>query len=156
MYEVIIERPRGGAGWGRDWPRLPWQLLARDDDDDRDGGPTKLRMGPRKRTKWLNENLAPLRRFLRSRVGQPWDKVHGEICARIAPRSTVQQHVLQHLDGYVELHPVMIDGWPHHPISYGAHGYQRLANWRDSFYVCPETGILRVACVSRHRARDLK
>lgn len=157
MYEVIIERPRGGAGWGRDWPRaVPWRQFAQDDDGARDGGPTKLRMGPRSRTKWLSENLAPLRRFLRSHVGQPWDTVHAEICARIRPTSTVQKHVLDHLEGYVELHPVMIDGWPHHPIAYSDRGYRPLADWRDSFYVCPETGILRVACTSRHRRRDLK
>src|SRR5438309_9686382 len=29
--------------------------------------------------KWLNENLAPLRRYLESNVGRPWSKVYAEI-----------------------------------------------------------------------------
>lgn len=113
-------------------------------------------MKPNGSRKWLNENLAPLRRFLRSHVGQPWDAVYSEICARIAQRSTVQKHVLFHLDQYVEKHPVMIDGWPHHPIAGRRFSYQPLASWRDSFYVCPETGILRVALTSRHGKGNLK
>ena len=156
MYEVIIERPRGGAGWGRPWPRLvPWQLLDRDDDGDKDGGPCKLRMGPRRRTKWLNENLAPLRRFLVSRLDRDWDTVHAEICAHIAPRSTVQQHVLQHLYQYVERHVVMIDGWPHHPITWGtSHELQPLSGYGcHTFYVCPETGKLRRVCKTRQRRK---
>lgn len=144
MSEVIIERPRGGAGWGRDWPRIPWHKLDLDDDGLCDGGPKLRRMGPRGRSKWLNENLAPLRRFLRSAVGRPWNAVHAEICAHIAPRSAVQKHVLDHLYQYVERNPVMINGWPHRPVGYGRSGCGNtpLSGQRDDFYVCPETGLL--------------
>jgi hypothetical protein len=159
MYEVIIERPRGGAGWARPWPRrTPWRLLAQDDDGTEDGGPTKVCMGPRIGSKWLNENLAPLRRFLLSRVGRPWDDVHSEIAAHIAPRSAVQTHVLSHLEQYVERNVVMINGWPHHPIAWGKDrkNYRPLASWKYSFYVCPETGLLRLAWKRRVRASELK
>lgn len=146
MYEVIIERPRGGAGWETDWPRWNWRSLGHTDDEDRrDGGPTKLRMGPRRRSKWLSENLAPLRRFLMRRLGQPWDRVYSEICARIAPRSAVQKHVLDHLRHYVELHPVIIDGYPHHPTYHSGSPmgtYRPLSDYGHNFYVCPETGRL--------------
>jgi hypothetical protein len=144
MYEVIIERPRGGAGWGRDWQVPPWQQLDRDDDGRVDGGPRQRSMRPRSRSKWLSENLAPLRRFLERRVGRPWDEVYSEICAHIAVRSAVQKHVLDHLRGYVERHPVMINGWPHHPVAYGSDrgGYTPLSARRTDFYVCPETGTL--------------
>jgi hypothetical protein len=157
MYEVIIERPRGGAGWGRPWPRVPWRLLACDDDGKNDGGPRNVRMGPRGRSKWLNENLAPLQRFLVSRVGRKWNDVHSEICAHIAPRSAVQKHVLDHLWQYVEVNVVMIDGWPHHPHTRGrSDGLQPLSGYGGgSFYVCPETGLLRRACKPRQRARKL-
>jgi hypothetical protein len=194
MYEILIERPRGGAGWGRDWPRFDWRRAAdyaareqaekpedespaaaqpqpeMDADPQRgsgvpvdaradralaqalrhgaDGGPTKLRMGPRMRSKWLNENLAPLRRFLRRRVGQPWNTVHAEICAHIQCDSAVQKHVLDHLRHYVELHPVFIDGVPHHAQArrFGradGHGYPPLSDYGRSFYVCPQTGTLQ-------------
>ena len=157
MYEVIIERPRGGAGWERPWPRRkPWQLLDRDDDGDNDGGPCKVRMGPRGRTKWLNENLAPLRRFLVSRLGRKWNDVYSEICAHIAPRSTVQKHVLVHLWQYVEQHLVMIDGWPHHPVTWGdSRELQPLSCYGGhSFYICPETGELRRVWKSRQRRKN--
>ena len=156
MYEVIIERPRGGAGWGRPERRVPWQKLDRDDGDGGfDGGPGKLRMGPRRRSKWLSENLAPLVRFLRSRVGQPWDTVHSEIAAHIAVRSAVQKHVLDHLRGYVEQNPVFIHGWPHHPRSLGIGGWPLCGI--SSFYVCPQTGLLCAPTVGRmgHDIRPL-
>lgn len=179
MYEVIIERPRGGAGWGRDWPRFDWrqavdfaaQERAVAAQQDRlwagatedaplprlpsgprlhgfsDGGPLKLRMGPRSRSKWLSENLAPLRRFLRRRVGQPWNEVHSEICAQIGLHSAVQKHVLDHLRHYVELHPVMIAGYPHYPTGCGRNpdGLLPLSSYGRSFYVCPDSGTLQLA-----------
>ena len=166
MYEVIIERPRGGAGWGRPWPRFDWRAaavqaidMAPDPVGDNsapagrhtaDGGPTKLRMGPRRRSKWLSENLAPLRRFLVRQVGRPWNDVYAEICAQIGLRSAVQKHVLDHLRHYVELHPVFIDNWPHHPQArrhFGGDatsgGYCPLSDYGHSFYVCPQTGTLQ-------------
>jgi hypothetical protein len=157
MYEVIIERPRGGSGWGRPWPRLvPWRLYDHDDDGACDGGSTKVRMGPRGRTKWLNENLAPLRRFLLSRLGRQWDAVYGEICAHISLDSAVQKHVLLHLHQYVEKNPVFINGWPHHPIAGGKqrNDYRPLRGWGHDFFVCPETGQLRVVRKRRQRQSD--
>ena len=187
MYQVLIERPRGGAGRGRDWPRFDWRKASdyaarlqaaiaddcderdnRDDRDERDerderdhgmssrhwedGGPTKLRMGPRQRSKWLSENLAPLRRFLQRRIGRPWNQVHREICAHLKLDSTVQKHVLDHLWHYVERNPVFIDNGPHHGEArrYGireGHGYSPLSDYGQSFYVCPMTGTLK--CVRR-------
>ena len=51
--------------------------------------------------KHLNENLAPLRRYLLSNVGRPWDKVFSEISERIALDSAVQLHIWQHVQQYV-------------------------------------------------------
>ena len=89
-------------------------------------------MGPRSRNKWLSENLAPLRRFLRRRLGRPWNDVHSEICAQIGVRSAVQKHVLDHLRHYVELHPILVAGYPHHP--------GRAAGPPPACSHCPTTG----------------
>lgn len=182
MYQVIIERPRGGAGWGRDWPRFDWRQaaafaeqtqaaereLAAPEEEEwgeasgpvaprlygyADGGPRKLRMGPRTRSKWLSENLAPLRRFLLRRLGRPWNDVHSEICAQIGLRSAVQKHVLDHLRHYVELYPVMLDGYPHHRAAGSriAGGVVPLSDYGRSFYVCPDTGTLQLAGHPRRR-----
>jgi hypothetical protein len=98
-------------------------------------------------SKSLNENLAPLRRFLERRVGRPWDTVRSEICALITPRSAVQKHVLDHVKQMVEENTLLVDGRPYHPG--GSLGHRQRApilcrGW-GGFYVCPRTGALRVA-----------
>jgi len=54
--------------------------------------------------KMLNENLAPLRRYLERQVGRPWNKVFSEIAASLKATSTVQQHVRDHIKDFVQLH----------------------------------------------------
>lgn len=141
MFEVIIERPRLGGSWGERKGR-------RGERTDRafDRAPAKVGMGFGK-TKHLNENLAPLLRFLRGSVGRPWDKVRSEICAGLSMSSAVQKHVIDHVKDFVEENPRMIDGVPHRPTTFGgAKGVFRplssFGRWRG-FYVCPKTGLLR-------------
>lgn len=75
MAKVIVERPRRGWDGGHKKPR-----------GDLDSLPTKVGM---KREiigeKYLNENLSPLRRFLASQVGRPWNKVYADISAYLRP-----------------------------------------------------------------------
>jgi hypothetical protein len=40
--------------------------------------------------KALNENLAPLRRYLLKQIGRPWNKVFSEICQNLRVDSVVQ------------------------------------------------------------------
>ena len=51
--------------------------------------------------KSLNENLAPLRRYLVRNVGRPWSKIYGEISAVLDSRKATGFHVLQHLPDFV-------------------------------------------------------
>ncbi|MGV1045395.1 hypothetical protein [Limnohabitans sp.] len=95
--------------------------------------------------KMFNENLRPLWRFLHARVGRPWNDVYSEIMAQLDRKSTVQNHVLQHLEWDVIKHTVRAaDGrvweWgPHHgPCDHDG-----------SFYVEPETGRLCIGTVKR-------
>src|ERR1700760_2116860 len=97
MFKVIVERPRGGGGWATK-QRIVW-------NDDR----TKVPMN-RNRSKSLNENLAPLRRFLRRSVGRPWNAVFSEICEGLSVRNPVQKHVRDHLKDLVLLHTFERDG----------------------------------------------
>lgn len=151
MAEVIIERPRWNGGrWnvkGRRREARWWQEA-----------PVQEPMSIGRGGKQLNENLAPLRRFLERRVGRPWDDVHREISARLAVRSAVQKHVMDHVKEMVERCPVFIDGTPHHPKAWGPVrseywpiGYNR---WRR-FYVCPRDGVLCMADKKRVRRRDI-
>jgi hypothetical protein len=40
------------------------------------------------------DKLGPARRWLRSQVGKPWDKVRGELFARFDTRTTAGRHIL--------------------------------------------------------------
>jgi hypothetical protein len=147
MFEVIIERPRWGIlgarkGAGRKGRR-------------RERTERALERAPKIESmsigaiKELNENLAPLLRFLRSRAGRPWNAVVSEMRAQLSVRSAVQKHVMDHVRQLVETNPVFVGGRPHHPEGRGPRrdelsplrGHPR---W-PSFYVCPKTGLLRIA-----------
>lgn len=70
MYKVIVERPRRGGSYSRDGRRF------RASED----APTKV--GMRKgygSLKYLNENLAPLRRYLERQAGRPWNLVFSDV-----------------------------------------------------------------------------
>ncbi|MDC0717489.1 hypothetical protein [Nannocystis bainbridge] len=95
-----------------------------------------------RRSKYLSENLAPLHRFLLSRVGRRWDAVHSEIAAHLRVTSAVQKHVLDHLRDMVYTNVVKIGdslyehgSWGVRPIGHG---------WRRAeVYVCPDSGLLK-------------
>lgn len=150
MAKKLVERPRGGAGWKR---KRKYRVIDDGSDARHELIPKHEPMSMGRGSKYFGENLAPLRRFLRRRVGVPWDQVYSEIRAQISPKSTVHLHILQHLMHMVERRPVMIDGIPHHPYRYGG-GFVQLSGYtRDCLYVCPETGLLRVFQRRRKRPR---
>ncbi len=104
MSKLIVERPRRGAG-----PRRKGRTEALTDEE---GAALRQRVPPKKRrgTKSLNENLAPLRRYLESQAGRPWNKVKSDISKHLRPTSTVQQHVIDHIGDFVALKTAMVDG----------------------------------------------
>jgi hypothetical protein len=143
MDKVIVERPRNGRSWastGRGKhkldPDLPQIGLKKS---------VKIR-GP---FKMLNENLSPLRRYLASQAGRPWNKVWSDICAHLKPSSTVQQHVRDHIEDFVALRAEVRDGetWV-----MSRNGTPRLlSDTNKRLYVDPRTGLLRKnAFLDRH------
>ena len=94
MFKVIVERPRCGRAWAvkskARYDRLPERSHVT-------GRRLALEVGS---TKGLNENLAPLKRYLHKQVGRPWDKVFSEICATLDTGSTVKQHVREHIEDF--------------------------------------------------------
>jgi hypothetical protein len=141
MAQVIVERPRRGSRYkGRLKGYNRRQRRCRLDEAPRRESMMALRGGSRD----LNEHLGPLRRYLASQVGRPWNKVYSEICRHIRLDSAVQSHVRDHVDQYVETHVVLIDGRPCHgspPWIGRPIGFLRIS----LFYVCPRTGLLRKA-----------
>jgi len=149
MFEVIIERPRWGGKHGRgDGAGKGRRAEPRRQQEAATWEPVSQGRG----TKHLNENLRPLFRFLRSRLGQPWDAVRSEICALLDTGNAVQMHVRDHVKQMVEENTVLIDGSPHHAAGSRFGGERPITVGRlDGLYVCPRTGTLRMATVPRRR-----
>lgn len=88
------------------------------DTDDRKAEGSVTKQGMKHRhlrskgngTKSFNENLNPLRNFIRDNVGRPWNKVYGEICQTFDKRKVINQHILQHLFQDVETDAKMVNG----------------------------------------------
>lgn len=89
-------------------------------------------------TKILNENLAPLKRYLESQINRPWDKVYSEIRENISFDSAVQLHILQHLFQYVEK-DCFEDENKAVRYNRGYRGYTELMD--GTMYVHPRTGL---------------
>jgi hypothetical protein len=142
MAKVIVERPRFGS-------RIkgkPKGLRRRQQRLGHEGMPRREGMKRRcnGNSKSLNEHLGPLRRYLLSQVGRPWDKVFADICQHINRNSAVQDHVRDHVDDYVIVHALLVDGVPCRgkPWGYGTPIHE-WAYRGFPLYVCPKTGILR-------------
>ncbi len=135
MPKVIVERPRSGAG------KLRNRKPVRDDDELL---PSKIgvKRDARERGgyKSLNENLNPLRRYLESQVGRPWNKVWSEISENLKPSNTVQQHVRDHIPDFVAIKTSLKDGevWVDHRWSRGP-----LKSSHVRLFVDPKSGLLR-------------
>lgn len=93
MAKVIVERPRSGRGAAGLRPGRTEALVDDDGEPIRAVKAARKPKQPEPKTKRLNETLNPLKRYLASNVGRPWDKVYSEISAHLKPSSTVQQHV---------------------------------------------------------------
>lgn len=134
MYKIIVERPRKGKGNDAQAARL------RDDF----AGPAQLGIRAGYGNHWLNENLAPLRRYLRAQLGRPWNKVFSEICAGIDGRNTVQQHILQHIDDFIAINvEIRTDG---KLVDLGRRRslFRAERELNQELYVDPRTGLIRL------------
>lgn len=141
MSKVIVERPRTGRAVAGMRPGRTRSLV------DYDGEPIKAKgarepRGREQKTKHLNETLNPLKRYLASNVGRPWNKVYSEISEHLKPTSTVQQHVRDHLEDFVAIKTRMKAGKV--VVSSARFGGERpLEDDRSLYYVHPRTGLLR-------------
>lgn len=135
MSKVIVERPRLGGGKSR---------KGREIDPDLQVSHEGMRK-PYVRNyteKSLNENLAPLRRFLFSQVGKRWDDVYSDVAKNLRTDNTVQQHVRDHLEDFVAVRTSLKDGKIMVSSKYGWYDY--IGDTRKLLYVDPDDGILKI------------
>lgn len=152
MAKVIVERPRHGS-------RMP----SRKKGYRKFTQSVPLEDQPRRepmlgywRGLWksLNEHLGPMRRFLRSNIGRPWNKVHQELCEHVSFNNAVQAHVLSHIDQYVHRHVEVVDS---------SHVLLKLPSWyyghrlqEGEMYICPHTGLLKAVRSDKRRQSPTK
>ncbi len=144
LGQIVIERPRSGRRISQ--KKVTGYKKALDkitQDAIEDGLFGSYLIKNRWRTKYFSDNLSPLRRWLRSQIGKPWDSVYSELCQKIETKTLVGQHLLSHLWQLVEREVIFVDGLPYslrHRYRINPLGY-----WHQGLYVHPETGILCVA-----------
>lgn len=93
--------------------------------------------------KEFNENLNPLWGAVRKAVGTPWNDFYSELCKNFDKRSTINQHILDHLFQRVKVNGITIkeDG-----LIYVTQSYFGTVLLKDStieYYVDPRDGILK-------------
>ena len=148
MSKVVIERPRSGHS-------LPSVKTGRtihryDENDEYEDLPKREKYSMNRQAKGINSKgfsdfLNPLERFFRSNVGRPWDKVHSEMCEHLDFRSTMMQHVFQHVERMVEQHCHIGDDGKVYPNTHWranepvtglyVHPRTRLLCWKESGYI---------------------
>ncbi|MEH2137304.1 hypothetical protein [Nostoc sp.] len=142
LSEIVIERPRGGRRISlKKVTGFKKRLYKITEDAIQDGLFNSYLIKPINKSKYLSDHLGPLRRFLRSQVGQPWNEVYSQLCQRLDPNTMAGQHVIDHVWDYVERYVEIIDGG-FYSKPYQGYGMQLNTNHRDQFYIHPETGIL--------------
>lgn len=139
MSKVIVERPRRGRAVAGMRPGRTRALVDDDGEPIRAKGAKEPR-GRAQKTKWLNENLNPLKRYLASQVGRPWRKVYSEISEHLKPSSTVQQHVRDHLIDFVAIKARSEKGVLWADTRWGRP--MPLSDTSHLYYVHPRTGLL--------------
>ncbi len=136
MSKVLVLRPRWGGGrLRRVRGRAAWAPRG-----DLDQTYRREPMGRGRGSKFLNENLAPLRRYLLSQAGRPWDDVYSEIAAQVDASNAVKRHILEHLWDMVDRSPLLINGRPHAYRGASAAPIYR-SRWRVTYV--DSRGILR-------------
>jgi transposase-like protein len=95
-------------------------------------------------TKYFNDNLEPMLRFLNTHLGKNWNKLYGELCGKLDKRTLPGLHVFNHIWDFVYT-DVIIQNKKAYYIHFGK--YQELVSsekWMK-FYVHPKTGQLMKA-----------
>ncbi len=105
MHKVVTERPRHGHGN----PSRKWGGRVAEDHEGPGFASSARRRQYGWRSKEFSDFLAPLRRYLRSQVGRPWDKVFSEI-RKAVPAGLHGDHLWMHIRSMVSTNCIERDG----------------------------------------------
>lgn len=136
MFKVIVERPRGGRRRA-----VKSKLRYVKGDGRRRITGKRIVTEYNGHGKWLNENLAPLKRYLHKQKGRKWDDVFSDICANLDTGSTVKMHVREHIDDFIEVN-IRVDASGDYWASGRWGSPQPPRQWSD-LYVDPVDGVVK-------------
>jgi len=108
-----------------------------------------------KNRKFFTDNLEPLQRYLESKIGKNWDKVHSELCSRLKKNTVSGLHVFNHLYDFIILNTIERDKKVYH-IKFGKLQELYSTERWPKYFIQSKTGQLRKArLVSNAEARTL-
>lgn len=153
MAKVVTERPRRGH---RNKSKKTTGLTIRRYDPDADyDEPVRLPMARGRQYGWdakeFSDLINPLKRYLRSCIGRPWNKVHSELSQKLDRRSISGSHIWDHVMLEIETDCYIgPDRLVYSNNRLGGHG-----DWPVvGLYVHPKTGLIREQQVTgRGRSR---
>ena len=104
MAKVVTERPRRGhSNPSKKTTGLPIRRYDRDADYDE---PVRLPVSRGRQYGWnakeFSDLINPLKRYLRSCIGRPWNKVHSELSQKLDRRSISGSHIWDHVMWEIE------------------------------------------------------
>ena len=142
MAKVVTERPRRGHGnKSKKTTGLPIRHYDPDADYDE---PVRLPIARRRQYGWdakdFSDLINPLKRYLRSCIGRPWNKVHSELSQKLDRRSISGCHIWDHV--MLEIETDCYIG-PER-LAYSNNRKYGHGEWPiDGLYVDPRTGLIR-------------
>lgn len=148
LDKIVIERPRHGGGI-----KTPPGYKKRGQKDNNEGRMRESLRRPWREgncAKHFSDHLGPLRRLLRSKVGQHWDDIYSELCQRLDRKTVIGQHVFHHIWDIVERDIIMVDGVPYRKVRRKDTEPTPFSHWRGALYIHPETGIL---CLAQNKSQ---
>lgn len=140
MAQVVTERPR--VGMRIKTPKGMRREYQREVRDECESKWEKIRIKWQKSgsDKQFTDVLGPIYGYILKQVGRRWDDVYSEICKSLPNNSLNTSHVRGHVEDFVEVQVIMIDGVPYEP-----RGVSPVVNYSRrpfAFYVHPVTNIL--------------
>jgi len=105
-FEKVLQRPRTGSSSSNYDAHRARRYKDIKDEDKLEALPKRMPMKPKgwdyDDRKGFEYNFNLLRRFLRSKVGKPWDKTYSKICKAVKSSARHSRETLQYVESFVD------------------------------------------------------
>jgi len=135
MQKVIHERGKtsGGSPLSNQVRRSRGKRIDAETASDRES----MKPADWRERRQSQEMLGPIKRYLRSNVGRPWNSVWSDICRRFPSATKLGSEFRDNLSLWVELNVVEVEG-----ELFDSRGYSIKQHYYNCFFVHPKLGTL--------------